>query len=188
MADTADELGDYVSVAKRIAEVREKLYPTGTFQPAQLERPYTIETIGEQAYVAYVAAFYRTPDDPKPGIGMAWERVPGVTPYTEGSELQNAETSAWGRALVAALVADTTHGVASADEVRNRAILVAKDLAPADLARAELLGLLNRRGTDLNTVMAWFRKNHPQAGDIRTSDDAVALREAISHFDGGDAA
>ena len=52
---------------------------------------------------------------------MAFEPFPGRTPYTRGSELQNAETSAWGRAIVAALAADTNRaGVASADEVRNR--------------------------------------------------------------------
>ena len=45
------------------------------------------------------------------------QQVPGLTPYTKNSELQNAETSAWGRALVAVLAADTKEGVASADEV-----------------------------------------------------------------------
>jgi hypothetical protein len=71
-------------------------------------------------FIVYVAAAYRTPDDPRPGIGCAWEPYPGRTPYTAGSELMNAETSAWGRALQAALVADTKTGVASREEVRNR--------------------------------------------------------------------
>src|SRR5690606_40824121 len=66
-----------------------------------------------------VAAAYRTPDDQRPGIGMAYEPYPGRTPYTRGSELQNAETSAWGRAIVAALAADTRRGIASAEEVRR---------------------------------------------------------------------
>jgi hypothetical protein len=69
--------------------------------------------------VAYVAAAYRTPDDPRPGIGVAWELYPGTTPYTRDSELMNAETSAWGRAIVA--VGIPTKKIASADEVRNRA-------------------------------------------------------------------
>jgi hypothetical protein len=34
--------------------------------------------------------------------------------------LQNAETAAWGRAIVAALAADTRAGIASQQEVRNR--------------------------------------------------------------------
>lgn len=178
------DLGDYVEVAHRIAEVREKLYPKGSFQPADISRPYSVEVIDGQAYLIVVAAFFRTADDEKPGIGMAWEPVPGKTPYTKGSELQNAETSAWGRALVAALAADTKKGVASADEVRNRAIFAAKELDPADLARAELLGLFNRRGTDPVVAAEWFAEHYPNAGNIRTSMDTNALRKAIEHFSG----
>ncbi|MGI5223010.1 hypothetical protein [Nocardia sp. CA-290969] len=186
MSEKKIELGDYVEVAQRIAEVREKLHPQGSFQPADPARPYAIEVIDGQTYLIVVAAFYRTPEDTMPGIGMAWEQVPGKTPYTRGSELQNAETSAWGRALVAALAADTKKGVASADEVRNRAIWAAKDLEPADLARAELLGLLNRRGIAGGTAAEWFTANHPNAGDIRSSMDTEALRAAIKHFSGGE--
>ncbi|AHH20766.1 hypothetical protein NONO_c59900 [Nocardia nova SH22a] len=188
MSDTEIDLSGYVDVATRIAEVREKMYPNGSFQPARIDRPYSIETIGDQAYVVVVAAFYRTADDIMPGIGMAWEQVPGRTAFTRGSEIQNAETSAWGRALVAALAADTKKGVASADEVRNRAINAAKELDPADLARAELLGLLNRRSIEPAAAMEWFAQNYPEAGDIRNSADNVALRAAITHFSGGDAA
>lgn len=113
-------LDNYVDVAERIAELREK-HPNASLRPALLERPYSIETIGAQTFIVYTAACYRAPDDPCPGIGTAWEPVPGLTPYTKNSELQNAETSAWGRAIVAALVADTRRGgVSSREEVRNR--------------------------------------------------------------------
>lgn len=183
MSEKNVDLGDYVEVAHRIAEVR-KTYPNGSFQPADAARPYSIEVIEGQTYLAVVAAFYRTPEDALPGIGMAWEQVPGKTPFTKGSELQNAETSAWGRALVAALVADTKKGVASADEVRNRAIFAAKELDPADLARAELLGLFNRRGTDPVVAATWFTEHYPEAGNIRTSMNTEALRAAIKHFSG----
>lgn len=114
---------DYIDVATRIAEVRgdaEKHYPEGSFQPLDAAHPYRLEVIDGQAYVVYVAAFYRTPDDTRPGVGAAWETVPGRTAFTRGSELQNAETSAWGRALIAALAADSKRGIASAEEVRNR--------------------------------------------------------------------
>jgi hypothetical protein len=70
--------------------------------------------------IVYVAAAYRTPDDPRPGIGVAWEPFPGRTPYTLGSELMNAETSAWGRAIIATLASDSKRGVSSREEVRNR--------------------------------------------------------------------
>lgn len=113
------KMGDYVEVADRIVEFRTK-YPEGSLQPADLAVPYRIEVIDGATYIAVVAAAYRTADDQRPGIGMAYEAFPGKTPYTKGSELQNAETSAWGRAIVAALAADTKRGIASAEEHRNR--------------------------------------------------------------------
>lgn len=115
---------DYVEVSERIQEFRAK-YPDGCLRPADPSVPYRIERIGEgqnaQTFVVVVAAAYRTPDDPNPGIGMAWEPCPGRTNFTRFSELMNAETSAWGRALVAVGAADAKRGVASADELRNRA-------------------------------------------------------------------
>jgi hypothetical protein len=110
---------DYIDVATRIAEFRSK-HPDGALQPADRSVPYRVEQIGGEIYIVVVAAAYRSPDDAKPGIGMAYEPFPGRTPYTKGSELQNAETSAWGRAIVAALAGDTRQGIASAEDVRNR--------------------------------------------------------------------
>jgi hypothetical protein len=105
------DLSGYVEVKDRIAQFK-KEYPNGRLQA---------EIVGHfEGYVAVKAYAYRTPDDPLPGTGLAWEPVPGRTPYTKDSELQNCETSAWGRAIVAALIADASSGVASADEVRNR--------------------------------------------------------------------
>jgi len=109
---------DYIDVATRIAEFR-RLYPTGSLRPVNPEQPIKVVTIGEKTFLEYVAAAYRTPDDPCPGVGISWEPFPGKTPFTRDSEAANAETSAWGRAIVAALAADTKHGVASLDEVQN---------------------------------------------------------------------
>lgn len=110
---------DYIDVAARIVDFRAK-HPEGSLQPADLTQPFQVVEIGGQQFVVVVAAAYRTADDPRPGIGMAYEAFPGKTNFTRGSELQNAETSAWGRAIVAALAGDTKRGVASQDEVRNR--------------------------------------------------------------------
>lgn len=117
--DFQDFLTDYIDVATRITEFREK-YPEGTLRPLNLDKPYTLETVDGKPWVVVVAAAYRRPDDPNPGIGMAYEPIPGKTKFTSGSELQNAETAAWGRAMVAALAVDTRKGIASAEEVRNR--------------------------------------------------------------------
>lgn len=111
----AFDLSNYVTVDERISEAKEQ-YPEGRFQSEIVELPAAFA----DKYIAVRASFYRTPDDQNPGQGLAWEPVPGKTPYTKESELMNAETSAWGRALVAALVADAKRGIASANEVRNR--------------------------------------------------------------------
>jgi hypothetical protein len=100
---------DYVDVAERIRQFKE-LYPDGSLQ--------TIEVEWLDGLVIAKAAAYRTPDDERPGIGMASEPVPGKTPYTRDSELMNAETSAWGRAIVA--VGIPTKRIASSNEVQNR--------------------------------------------------------------------
>jgi hypothetical protein len=118
MADYSDRMADYVDVAERIRAFRDK-HPDGSLQPVDPTKPYEIITIGDKTFVVYVAAAYRTPDDSRPGIGTAWETFPGLTPYTKGSEVQNAESSAWGRAIVASLAADTKK-IASLDEVSAR--------------------------------------------------------------------
>jgi hypothetical protein len=112
------DLAGYVDVAERIRMFKEK-YPNGTLQPANLDKPYEIVAVAERTFIVYVAAAYREASDQRPGVGIAWEPFPGKTPYTRDSELMNAETSAWGRAIIAALAADTQK-IASADEVRNR--------------------------------------------------------------------
>jgi hypothetical protein len=112
---------DYIDVATRIVEFREK-YPTGGFQP--WKEPYIAEVKmpdgNIKSFMVYSAAAYRSPDDTLPGVGYAWEPIPGPTNFTRDSELQNAETAAWGRAMVAALAVDTKKGIASSEEVRNR--------------------------------------------------------------------
>ncbi len=105
---------DYVDVAERIREFYAK-YPTGSLQALCDGVPMEV---GGHWYVKYVAAAYRTPDDPCPGVGAAWEPVPGPTPFTKNSELQNAETSAWGRAIVA--VGIPSKKIATAQDVQNR--------------------------------------------------------------------
>lgn len=108
----------YKQVPDRIADFKAK-HPEGTLRALDPANPYRIETVGDQTFVVVVAAAFRHPEDPAPGVGMAWELVPGKTPYTKLSELQNAETSAWGRAIVAVLASESK-SVASAEDIRNR--------------------------------------------------------------------
>ena len=123
----AFQLDDYVTVAERIEQFREK-YPEGSLQcewemlmvPTAVKQPDGSWSTMDRPIIVAKAFAYRTADDPRPGVGHAQEPIPGKTPYTKDSEIQNAETSAWGRAIVAVLAADTRKGVASRDEVQAR--------------------------------------------------------------------
>jgi hypothetical protein len=105
-------LDDYVDVATRIGLFYDR-YPDG--------RLVTVEHgfyTGATDFVWCRANAYRTADDPHPAVGTAWNPIPGPNPFTRDSELMNAETSAWGRAIVAAGI--PSKKVASADEVQAR--------------------------------------------------------------------
>ena len=104
------DLTDYVPVNERI-EAFIKSYPEGSIQSEIVEL-----TDGRVTVKAYA---YRTPDDPRPGTGHSSLEIPGSTPYTRGSEIENAETSAWGRAI-AALGFEVKRGIASHEEIRNK--------------------------------------------------------------------
>jgi len=108
---------DYIPVNERIAAFIAK-YPEGSLRPLWPDEPYRVLGEGETKWLIYGACAFRAPDDPAPGVGLAWEPVPGRTPYTRGSELMVAETSAWGRALAAIGIA-TNKSIASAEEVRS---------------------------------------------------------------------
>lgn len=114
---------DYIDVATRIQIFYDR-YPNGS-----LQSEYDIREVMEHTWIIVKAYAYRTPDDPKPGIGHAWEHVPGRTPYTLGSELMVGETSAWGRAIAALGIA-VHKGIASAQEVRNAQGAQAAPAAP----------------------------------------------------------
>lgn len=111
---------NYIDVAERIRQFR-AAFPNGCLRPANPSEPFKIQEIGGREFIIYVAAAYRTPDDPMPAIAVAAEPAVGKTNFTRDSEVMNAETSAWGRAIVAALAADTQK-IASLEEVRNRQV------------------------------------------------------------------
>ncbi|MEO7837630.1 MAG: hypothetical protein ABIS21_08335 [Acidimicrobiales bacterium] len=104
------DMSDYVPVNERI-ESFVKAYPEGSIQSE------IVELTGSRVTVKAYA--YRTPGDPRPGVGHSSLEIPGSTPYTRGSEIENAETSAWGRAI-AALGFEVKRGIASHEEVRNK--------------------------------------------------------------------
>lgn len=171
---------DYVDVAERIAEFRDK-HPDGSFQQVKLD----FIKCGGKEWVVYTAAAYRDPEDPRPGMGTAWEEVPGRTPYTKGSEVQNAETSAWGRAIVAALAADTKRGIASAQEVRNRRAESFDDAAPRPPAvkpgpeAEELMGSVDAAAHQGALKRVWTRIEEANQKRIITGGEYAALTTRV---------
>lgn len=125
---------DYIDVATRIVEFRQQ-YPEGRLRQKDVQ---FLDFAGK-SWVVFTAEAWRTPDDPSPAHGTAWEPVPGPTSFTRDSELQNAETAAWGRAMVAALAVDTKKGIASQEEVRNRQAPPPAPYSPAKDFRAEMV-------------------------------------------------
>ena len=102
---------DYVEVADRIRAWYEA-YPS-----ARIETE--IVSISDKLVVVKAQAFRGEAPDEKPaGVGHSSMNIPGSTPYTRGSELENTETSAAGRALVMAGL--PSKKVASGDEIRAK--------------------------------------------------------------------
>jgi hypothetical protein len=106
-------LDGYIDVASRIRLFMDK-YPDGSLQ---MDEPQFVEVEGKK-WVMGRAYAYRTPDDPRPGVGIAWEIVPGTTNFTRGSELQNLQTSCWGRSI-GALGIGVDASIATLDEVQQ---------------------------------------------------------------------
>jgi hypothetical protein len=122
----------YVDVAERIRRFK-AAHPNGCLRPFNPSEPFRIMEIGGREFIVYTAAAFRSPDDPCPGIAVAAEPAVGQTSFTRLSEVMNAETSAWGRAIVAVLAADSQR-IASAEEVRNRQPETPREVSGAPIA------------------------------------------------------
>jgi len=88
-------LENYVDVPQRIKLFYEK-YPDGSLQ---MDSNLEYKEVGDLLIVIGRAFAFRNPDDMRPGVGTAQEYLPGKTAFTRGSEIQNLETSCWGRAI-----------------------------------------------------------------------------------------
>lgn len=87
-------LGDYIEVKERVRLFLEQ-FPDGRLVTDRVE----IWQDDGVPRVVVKALAYRTPDDPLPSVGWSWMLLPGTTSYTRGSEVENTETSAIGRAI-----------------------------------------------------------------------------------------
>jgi hypothetical protein len=122
MAFDKSALKDYVDVAERIRAWYDA-YPNGRIETRIVEHNEKRVVIEARAYRGVKGD--NTPDDElgfmddRPaGVGHSAMQIPGATPYTRGSEIENCETSAVGRALVMAGL--PSKRVASDDEIRAK--------------------------------------------------------------------
>jgi len=166
---------DYNDVASRIEEWRKK-HPEGSIQQYSLE----FKTFGGKDWIVYTAAAYRTPDDQRPGMGTAWEQVPGATPFTKDSELQNAETAAWGRALIAVGAANAKKGIASREERQYRAATnAAPEFIPSEAAN-ELMGRVRAAETLEDLAGVWKSLQSGRELNVISSHEYAVLKTQIN--------
>ena len=121
------DMTNYVTVAERMTAAFDR-WPDMRVQESLPQ----VRQIDGQTVVEVTVMIYRTPDDPLPGIGSAWEPFPGTTPFTRNSEMMNASTSAIGRVL-AAMGVGAQRSLASADEVELRKALDPNEGPPAEV-------------------------------------------------------
>ena len=141
---------DYIDVAERLRAWYEA-YPNGRVETE------IVTALSSDARIVVKAYAYRgdsvargaiegeviiSTESPA-GIGHSAMNIPGATPYTRGSELENCETSAVGRALVMAGL--PSKRVASTDEIRMKGgtvpgdkptVVVAPSTGTAEFAKA----------------------------------------------------
>jgi hypothetical protein len=164
-------MDDYIDVPARIALFAAK-YPEGSLQGDG----YFVRDVEEKIVgYHYVARAYRTAADERPGVGTAYEPIPGKTPYTRDSEVMNAETSAWGRAIVA--LGFETKKIASAEEVRARQKPVEEPKAAKAVPQAEVHEPASSTGTSF-PIPDGIKKVLPE----QTPPDSGLPQDVVVHF------
>lgn len=104
-------LDDYVEVADRIRAWHER-HPEGRIES-------DIVSMSDKLVVTKSRVFRTADPSERPaGEGYSTLGIPGKTPYTKDSELENCETSSVGRALVMAGV--PAKRIASTNEIRSK--------------------------------------------------------------------
>lgn len=162
---------DYVPVNERI-EAFYAAHPEGSIQ-------CEIHTLTDGLVIVRASA-YRTPDDTRPSIAHSMMSIPGKTNFTRGSEVENAETSAVGRAI-AMLGFEVKRGIATREDVANKTPLpdaqelpewvheFNKNRKDRGITPAQLSTVIGRSAT-LTNIEIWL------AGDeSRTPDKLLSL-------------
>ena len=194
MPEKKFELGDYVEVKDRIKLFYE-LYAGGRLVTERIE--VLTAPDGTQRVLVQALA-YRAVDDPLPGRGSSWLQIPGSTPYTRGSEVENAETSAWGRAI-GALGILIDRSIATSNEIENKQDGDHKDangivqvrgqapLGPEQTPEGGLIGTaiaqgnhdFNLRQTPTGWVLPFRVKNGSKSFIVRAENELAQALDTI---------
>ena len=109
----------YITVAERLAAFVEK-YPNGRIATQLVQMSDNFVVVAAQVYKENRGDIEQVPD----GTGLSSMPIPGPTAFTKNSEVENAETSAIGRALAAigflAKNPDGSARISSKDEIRAK--------------------------------------------------------------------
>ena len=168
------DLSNYVDVPTRFAMALER-WP----ELRLVENRPEIITIGDKVFISVTVQAWRTPDDEIPAQNTAWEVFPGATPFTRGSEMMNASTSALGRVL--GFMMSFGPKMASAEEVRNRQ----QTSAPATLVKQpqnaprQALGA-NASNAPSEAQLKYLRNLNWEGPVPETRADATALIKRLA--------
>lgn len=168
-------LENYVDVPQRIKLFYEK-YPEGSLQ---MDPNLEFKEVGDLLIVIGRAFAFRHPEDMRPGVGTAQEYLPGKTAFTRGSEIQNLETSCWGRAI-GSLGIGIEKAIATREEVelaieRNTPESVTMKRANPGLKKIkDLLEEFGHTSEEILEAVAGM-VNRPIASSNDLTDDEIAF-------------
>jgi hypothetical protein len=155
----------YIEVKDRIAEFYAK-YPNGAIRTNVYSMDESLVVVG--------AEVFQDKDDTLPiGTGFSSMEIPGSTSFTRGSEIENAETSAVGRAI--AMAGFSVHkSVASADEVAAK--------VPADPADEALRASIRKAAEQIYGA-EWKKKLKSEHGltvsSLDTKEDLLRVEKEL---------
>lgn len=179
MADLATDHEGYTdALRRRFLDA----HPEGALGPLDPRVPFRIQKVKvlddrghpeKRVYVVYTATAHRGPQDPRPGVGVAWVPVPGGDEITRGREVQVAETIAWGRAIKAVLPVESPRARA----VRTTPLTDREITALGHrIDRPTTLGVLRTAAAEVDEAEAQGRIAPETAKDLRERAAATEQR------------
>ncbi len=175
MANDRFNLDDYIPVSQRLQDFRKEYAGWALL---------TDVIVDDGKRFVVVATVY-DPDGVAKARGHA-EEIRDQGPVNKTSALENAETSAWGRAL-ANLGLHVSHQIASRDEIQQARERATRQREPATVSpAAELAGIIRDQHPPAvsDAFKAWLEhQGYPNVPKSWTEDHLAAIREWVAQVD-----